>query len=145
MTQRDIRIRPLSEGIGLGALKTPSPKIQLTDIDTSVMRQAHAAYAPHSVETEIRQRLATKWYVHSVRFLASTGIDIFVGVISAFMIAWVSVLAWTAGESGQMDVLASLAIVVDFLTAQSVFTVAAEIIFIAFSLRIVRYFVGRFA
>jgi hypothetical protein len=83
--------------------------------------------------------------VHSVRFLASTGIDIFVGVISAFMIAWVSVLAWTAGESGQMDVLASLAIVVDFLTAQSVFAVVAEIIFIAFSLRIVRYFVGRFS
>lgn len=145
MTQRDIRIRPLSEGIGLGALKTPSPKVQLTDIDTSVMRQAHAAYAPHSVETEIRQRLVTNWYVQSVRFLTATGLDIFVGVISAFMVAWVSVLAWSAGESGQIDVLNSLNVVVDFLAAQSIAVIVFEVVMIAIAMKIVRRVMDRFS
>lgn len=144
MTQRDFRIRPLSEGIGLGALKTPTPKIQIADIDTSVMRQAHAAYAPHSVETEIRQRYATNFYVQTVRFLSSTGIDIFVGVISAFMIAWVSVLAWYAGDSGSFDVLGSLNVVLDFLAAQSVVVVILEVILIAAAIKSARYLMERF-
>lgn len=144
MTQRDIRIRPLSEGIGLGALKSPTPRVQITDIDTSVMRQAHAAYAPNSVEAEIRQRLANRWYAKSMRFLSETGLDVFVGVISAFMVAWISVLAWSAGETGGFDVLGSLVVVTNFLTAQPLLLGVAEVVLIALLIRFVRYLAERF-
>ncbi len=145
MTQRDLRIRPLSEGIGLGSLKSSTPKIHVTDIDTSVMRQAHAAYAPFSVEAEIRKRAVTNWSVKSIRFLASSGVDIFVGVISAFIIAWISALAWSAGETGSFDVLGALNSVTGFLTAQSIPMLVMGTLVTGFIFRFFRYLIERFS
>ncbi len=145
MTQRDLRIRPLSEGIGLGALKTPNPKVHVTDIDTSVMRQAHAAYAPYSVEAEIRKRTISNWYVKAVRFIASTGTDVFIGIFSVFVIAWVSTLAWSAGETGSFDVVGSLNAVIAFLTAQPMTVLMAGVGLLAGCLRLTRYVVERFS
>lgn len=145
MTQRDIRIRPLSEGIGLGALKTPVPKIHATDIDTSVMRQAHAAYAPNSVEAEIRRRTVTNWYVKSVRFFSGAGVDIFVGAFSALIVAWISVVAWSAGETGSIDVVGSLSVVTSFLAAQSAPILMLGVIAVSVIFRSIRYLLERFS
>lgn len=155
MDQRELNIRPLSEGIGLGSLKTTQPQTRLQhsqsssladssrdlrslstthatqtqvsarvpnsehsfpsqkssndfedlpSFDPSMMRQAHAAYAPYSVATEIRQSPKFKWHVMATRFLVGACTDLFVAVFSIFVISWAATIAWNAGESGAFDV-----------------------------------------
>ncbi len=117
MQQQKFKIRPLSEGIGLGSLKSPqsdargradyfSPEqIMTTDpkIDTSVMRQAHAAYAPKSVAAELRSRPSVRFSVAVQRFAAGAGTDIFMGTLSALVLSWSGILAWEAGSSGKIN------------------------------------------
>jgi hypothetical protein len=122
----EIRIRPLSEGIGLGNLRSVTPRTKLTNESSfeksvmtrqnvSVARQAQVAYAPHSVATQLRHRQSTQWYVGFWRFVAGVGTDIFVGSTTAFILAWAGVLAWNAGSSGQFNPLAALINITDLL------------------------------
>jgi hypothetical protein len=143
MNKRDIRIRSLSEGIGLGSLKPSAPKVSLTEVEPAVMRQAHAAYAPHSVETEIRRQPTTKGYVHFVRFMSDTGVDFLVGVVSFFMIAWIAIIAWNVGESGHVDILGALSVLVNFLTMQSWSMLSLMIVMIGLTLRLCRYLLAK--
>ena len=108
MKQQKIKIRPLSEGIGLGSLRSPGTNgrggatvfaddpIVMFDpkIDTSVMRQAHAAYAPKSVAAELRSRPSVRFSVAVQRFAAGAGTDIFMGTLSALVLSWSGILAW---------------------------------------------------
>ena len=117
MKQQKIKIRPLSEGIGLGSLRSPGTNgrggatvfaddpIVMFDpkIDTSVMRQAHAAYAPSSVAAELRARPSMRFFVALRRFAAGLGTDVFVGTFSVMVLAWSGILAWEAGSSGKMN------------------------------------------
>jgi hypothetical protein len=121
-----VRIRPLSEGIGLGNLRSVTPQVRpsnessasnfsATRQDVSVARQAQVAYAPHSVATQLRHRQTTRWYVGFWRFFAGVGADIFVGSTSVFILAWAGVLAWNAGSSGEFNPLSALITITDVL------------------------------
>lgn len=143
MTQRDLRIRPLSEGIGLGALRTPSPNSKVTEIDTPTMRQAHAAYAPNSVATEIRRRPANIARNSTIRFVVGIGTDILVGAITALMLAWVGAIAWSAGASGKFDVIGAFWTVADFVTMATRTQTIIALVCITVFWRIARVFLGR--
>lgn len=145
--QRSIQIRPLSEGIGLGTLhstKTQSPSSILAQRETSsnippqnsfVAKNAHAAYAPHSVATQIRSRQSSRWYVTLSRFCVGLGLDIFVGSFSVFILAWCGVLAWSSGSTGDFNPLSALITVTDALEAMSLTKVCIAVIAVAFVLR----------
>ena len=139
-----IRIRPLSEGIGLGSLRNVAPRAKSTSQaalptqqsssgsqDLPVFRQAQVAYAPHSVGTRLRQRQSTRWYVGFWRFFAGVGADVFVGSLSAFVLAWAGVLAWNAGSSGEFNPLAALITITDVLEKFSALRVGVAVISIA--------------
>jgi hypothetical protein len=134
MKQHKIKIRPLSEGIGLGSLKSPMGRViggsaALTSddglvaspkIDSVVMRQAHAAYAPKSVGAELRSRPSVRWAVAFRRFVADAGADLFVGVISALVFVWSGILAWEAGSVGRVSPFDAFMTIQDFLTHMTV-------------------------
>ena len=149
--QRSIQIRPLSEGIGLGTLhstKTQSPHGAGTPIDRSarssqnpqMAREAHAAYAPHSVAAQIRSRQSHRWYVTLSRFCVGLGLDMFVGIFSALILAWSGVIAWTAGSTGEFNPLAALMTVTDVLEAMSLAKLCVAVVAIAIVLRCWRIF-----
>ena len=127
MAQSELRFRPLSEGIGLGILKSAhhkkhknleeKPPVSAVDIDTSVMRQAHAAYAPHSVGSQLRARVETRFLVAFARFMAGLGTDIFVGCFTVLILAWAGVLAWNAGAGGAFRGSDAFFVVLDFIGA----------------------------
>ena len=117
-SQGVLQIRPLSEGIGLGELKSATvssatvsrrqprqTSVNVSDVERAVTRQAQAAYAPNSVATEIRNRTSTRWFVKGSRFIAGWGADILVGVLSAVVLTWAGLLAWNAGASGELSPL----------------------------------------
>lgn len=138
----EIRIRPLSDGIGLGNLRSVTPhtrsanesaktKSVINRQDGSVARQAQVAYAPHSVATQLRHRQSTRWYVGFWRFFAGVGADIFVGSTSAFILAWAGVLAWNAGSSGQFNALSALITITDVLERFSALRVGVVAVLLA--------------
>ena len=158
MPHRELRIRPLSEGIGLGSLKATSKQTNQNsapqnsvsgatasnhDIDTSIMRQAHAAYAPHSVGSEIRRQRVTKWSVAIIRFMADTGTDIFVGTLTAMILAWSGVLAWNAGSGGSIDPMGALFTVLEFVGRASLPHAVVALLVLSFSWRLVRIIFSR--
>jgi hypothetical protein len=144
MKQSDLRIRPLSEGIGLGSLKTPSHKPNIPEIDTSVMRQAHAAYAPNSVARDIRRRPLGKAKNSILRFLAGAGSDIFVGGITFFLLLLVGVLAWNTGESGTLDVVLAFSTISGILAKWKLSQSVAAVVGVALLWRLVRIVFSKF-
>ena len=148
MAQRELRFRPLSEGIGLGNLKSAAhkkqpkiaekPPVAAVDIDTSVMRQAHAAYAPHSVGSQLRARSETRLFVAFARFMAGFGTDIFVGCFTALILAWAGVLAWNAGAGGSLSGSNAFFTVLDFIGSVTVSQALIGLLVIATGWRIFR-------
>jgi hypothetical protein len=138
----EIKIRPLSEGIGLGRIQSVMNKNKLPTEEytnksaavvpsSSVTRHAQAAYAPHSVATQLRSRPSTRLYVYFWRFLAGIGTDMFVGSITVFVLAWAGILAWSAGSTGEFNPLAALITVTDMLEKFSAKKVALAVLGLA--------------
>jgi hypothetical protein len=138
--RRQIKIRPLSEGLGLGVLRSPEATARPADLDSSIMRQAHAAYAPHSVGTEMRNRVGYKAYVWMARFAAGAGLDLAVGVVSIVILAWAGVIAWNAGATGVLSPAAALGEVMGFLARMTPKTVTLVVLCVALMVRVVRKF-----
>ena len=138
--RRQIKIRPLSEGLGLGVLRSPEAAARPADLDASIMRQAHAAYAPHSVGSEMRSRARYKLYVRFSRFLAGAGLDLAVGVLSIVILAWAGVIAWNAGATGIFSPVAAFGDVTGFLSQMPPMTVAILIECVALAARVLRKF-----
>jgi hypothetical protein len=161
MTQRELRFRPLSEGIGLGSLKsTPFKKqqkyemklpenpqqdlpVNQPEIDTSMMRQAHAAYAPHSVGSQIRARAETRFIVSFMRFMTGFGTDIFVGCFTALVLAWAGVLAWNAGAGGALSGNDAFFSVLNFIGSVTLSQALIGLLVSALCWRLVRILVFR--
>jgi len=132
--KRELRIRPLSEGIGLGTVRSVSHKVpkvvehqsadQQRRHEPVVLRQAHAAYQPQSVAAEMRRRSSSQWYVLMSRFVAGVGADLFVGSFSIFVLSWAGILAWNAGSTGVFNPLESLIAFTDILEKLSLVKVA---------------------
>jgi hypothetical protein len=122
--KRDLKIRPLSEGIGLGTLKSttsPSqgsfarPSLKNSPQDVVALRRAQAAYQPHSVATQMRSRTSTVWFVRVMRFIAGVGLDLFVGSFTLLVFAWAGILAWNLGAKGELNPFVSLLTITDTL------------------------------
>ncbi len=161
MTQRELRFRPLSEGIGLGSLKSatyrrhqkPEPKlpekpeqeipVSQAEIDTSMMRQAHAAYAPHSVGSQMRARPETRFLVACARFMAGLGTDIFVGCFTALILGWAGVLAWNAGAGGALSGSNAFFTVLDFIGGVTLFHAMIGLFVISLCWRLIRILLFR--
>lgn len=137
-----ITMRPLSEGLGLGTLRAKTHQVRNVvsprygvDVSTPQMmdikKNAHHAYAPHSVATQVRQRKTTRFYVSFWRFFAGVGADIFVGSISIFVLSWAGVLAWTAGSTGEFNPLNALLVITDVLEKFSALRVGLAVILLA--------------
>ena len=137
-SQGILQIKPLSEGIGLGELKSATlssvtgahrqqrqTALNVSHVERAVTRQAQAAYAPNSVATQIRNRSTTQWFVKGSRFIAGWGADIFVAVLSAVVLTWASLLAWNAGASGEFSPLDSILTMTDAIESAS----ALQIVF----------------
>jgi hypothetical protein len=165
---RQIKIKPLSEGIGLGTLKNQEvtrivPEVVKTSVEViqkapelnvNIMAQAHAAYASkpfdtvlsskpahldqigvrhkaqavyatHSVASEIRSRPTTKAYVASYRFIVGVGMDFFVGLISALLLAWSGIIAWNAGSTGAFTPIEAFDELIGYLQLIPVFASVA--------------------
>lgn len=144
MKQRDIHMKPLSEGIGLGSLKTVTGHLKKTDIDSSVMRQAHAAYAPGSVGSEIRRRPINRGRNSIIRFLSGVGTDLFVSTISFAILTLVGICAWQAGETGKLDVIAALKTIQQFLANISIAQMSVGMLILAVVWRALRALIGKF-
>lgn len=151
--QRELQIRPLSEGIGLGCLKSISPKpvdqfIPQVELDRDLpkvpefesiyMHQAHAAYAPQSVAAEIRERSTSKLRFQLGRFFAGAGTDIFVGCLTAFILAWAGIIAWNAGSSNGVNPLEAWVTLVRFLTHLNFKQMVLGLLVLSLSWRLIR-------
>jgi hypothetical protein len=133
MKQHKIKIRPLSEGIGLGSLRSPGGRHNDAaasfapdkgfsggpKIDSLVMRQAHAAYAPGSVGAELRARGSTMMIVGFRRFIVNMGTDLFVGLFSALVLTWSGLVAWEAGSVGTLQPVNTLIVMQDFMASMT--------------------------
>lgn len=137
-----ITIRPISEGLGLGTLRAKTHQVRtaassVQGVDASapqmvdIKRNAHLAYAPHSVATQVRQRKTTRFYVSFWRFFAGVGADIFVGSISIFVLSWAGVLAWNAGSTGEFNPLDALLVITDVLEKFSALRVSLAVVLLA--------------
>jgi hypothetical protein len=84
------------------------------------MRQAHAAYAPNSVASELRSRSSARIFVAFRRFVADAGADLFVGCFSVLVLAWSGILAWEAGSMGKVSPLDAFVTIQDFLTHMTI-------------------------
>lgn len=122
--KRELKIRPLSEGIGLGALKSsgaPAQKSfdrspsQSSPQDVFTARRAQLAYQPNSVAAQMRSRTSTVWFVRITRFIAGVGLDLFVGSFTLIVFAWAGILAWNLGAKGELNPFASLLAITDTL------------------------------
>ena len=122
--RRDLKIKPLSEGIGLGTLKSTSSHhhqnvvrstIPSTPPDSFAVRRAQVAYQQHSVAAQLRSRRSTVWYVGLTRFLAGFGLDLLVGAFTLFVFAWAGILAWNLGAKGELNPFISLLTITDTL------------------------------
>ena len=122
--RRDLKIKPLSEGIGLGTLKSTSShqnqnvgSSSLPNIhsDSFAVRRAQVAYQPHSVAAQLRSRTSTVWFVGFMRFLAGFGLDLLVGAFTLFVFAWAGILAWNLGSKGELNPFIALLTITDTL------------------------------
>lgn len=122
--KREIKIRPLSDGIGLGNLRSPGAQAhqsfgastaQNSSRDFLDARRAHAAYHANSVATQIRKRKSTVWFVQFWRFVAGLGLDLFVGSFTLLVFAWSGILAWNLGSRGELHPVVSLLAITDTL------------------------------
>jgi hypothetical protein len=145
--KRELKIRPLSEGIGLGDLKSTNHQVhqnfggstdQFSRQHISAVRHAQAAYQPHSVETQIRNRASTVWFVRLSRFLAGVGLDIFVGSFTLLVFAWAGILAWNLGSNGDLNPLVSLLTITDTLERWSVMKLIVALVTAAIFWRVSR-------
>ncbi len=127
-----MQIKPLSEGVGLGSLiaknrqssvassvsSSRDPMIVLDALksdESTILRQAHAAYAPNTVAAEIRMRPTVKYGGAFVRFIWGFGLDVFVATFTTMVVVWAGVLAWSAGATGAFSVVESMSVVREFL------------------------------
>jgi hypothetical protein len=156
--QRELHIRPLSEGIGLGSLKSVPPKpveqfVPRVDIDAELPKvpdmesifisQAHAAYAPQSVASEIRNRPTSKALVYSSRFLLGFGTDLLVGCLSVLILSWTGIIAWNAGSSNGVNPLDAWMTLINFLKQLNAKQFAVMIVIISMCWRLLRLGVSK--
>lgn len=122
--KRELKIRPLSDGIGLGTLRSTSSSshqnfgrssAENDPQDNFAVRRAQLAYQPHSVATQMRSRTSIAWFVRISRFIAGVGLDLFVGSFTLLVFAWAGILAWNLGAKGELNPFLSLLTITDTL------------------------------
>ena len=100
----DLRLRPLSEGLGLGSLRnTKARRVEPLDINPQVMRQpAFDAYVPHSVGKRKKEATGTRFAVWIVRASVGWMLDCVVLLSSLLVCSTLGIMAWRIGV-GESD------------------------------------------
>ena len=100
----DLKLRPLSDGIGLGTLRAPSSRRGETlDINPQVIRHvAHEAYVPQSVASHKRKQPTVRIAVWIVRTCLGWMLDALMLVTSIAICVMLGVVAWRVG-AGEVD------------------------------------------
>ena len=116
---KDLKLRPLSEGIGLGTLRSPtSSRGQTLDINPHVMHHvAKEAYVPHSVGSHKRKQPKTRFAVVFVRAFTGWVLDVLMLLISITLCVMLGVIAWRfgAGEPDGLSPIGAVHVIRQFL------------------------------
>lgn len=93
------RIKPLSEGLGLGSLRTPAPRFNkdLPPIEIHAQTQAHQVYRQQSVGTSIKKAPKArmiKWFAEA---LVGWGLDAVMVAVTLGMCSILGIMAWRLG------------------------------------------------
>ena len=99
---RDFRIKPLSEGLGLGSLRTPTGRPQrqeLPTIEIQMMERAHQdVYRKHSVSASMRKAPKARAGRMFARAIAGWGLDAVMVCLTLIMCSVLGIMSWRFGS-----------------------------------------------
>lgn len=112
---REFRIKPLSEGLGLGALRAPKSTSrprhnEMPSIEIQSNERAYELYRQQSVGVAKKKTLNARSKVWFAAALVGWGLDAFMVIMTLFMCSVLGVMAWQmgAGITPGLDPIAAL-------------------------------------
>lgn len=132
----EFRIKPLSEGLGLGSLRTPTPRgvsqdhpvdrstqQELPAIDIQTMERAHhAVYRQQSVSAKMKAAPKARVGVWLARALVGWGLDGIVVCLTVFVCAVLGIMSWRfgSGATTSLDPIDALKVMTAFVSLRGV-------------------------
>lgn len=133
---REFRIQPLSEGLGLGSLKTP-PKRDRDELPTIEIQQIQSQQIPHdiyrrqSTGTKLKQAPKARAGSWLARSLVGWGLDAFMICITLVMCSILGAMAWRfgSGATQSMDPIDAMKTVAHFVSVRGVNLIGGGVLF----------------
>lgn len=126
------RIKPLSEGLGLGSLRTPTPRMtrELPPMDIPIKVHAQDVYRKQSVGVAMKKAPKARAKIWFAEAVVGWGLDAIMVAVTIVMCSILGTMAWRfgSGTETRMDPVSSIKIISDFIQSRGPGFVAAGFI-----------------
>lgn len=134
----DFRIKPLSEGLGLGSLRTPTARAQrqepmisrsaepeLPTIDIQTMERAREVYRQQSVSAKMKKMPRARAGLWLARAVVGWGLDGVMICLTLVMCSVLGVMSWRfgSGATAHLDPMDALKVVETFISTRGLYVI----------------------